>query len=138
MTADSAVTTTARTSRRSTKYSRNTAGVSLTAIARPSSRPRGHGVRLGTQSAITSVINTTLIWPNAKLDRIGSRYTTAGATSAAASQARCCQVAATCSRVSTMVTDAISSTSVVAVIAALAAGRVSQANGANAIAASGG
>ena len=83
----------------------------MTAIARPSSRPRGHGVRLGTQSAITSVINTTLIWPNAKLDRIGSRYTTAGATSAAASQARCCQVAATCSRVSTMVTDAISSTS---------------------------
>ena len=75
-------------SRRSRKYSRNTAGVSLSAIATPSSSPRGHGVLRGTQSAITSVISTTLIWPNSKFARIGSRKMTAGATIAAASQPR--------------------------------------------------
>ena len=67
------MTSRARVSRRSRKYSRNTAGVSLSAIATPSSRPRGHGVLRGTQSAITSVISTTLIWPKSKFDRIGSR-----------------------------------------------------------------
>ena len=72
-TTDAAVTSSARPSRRSTKYSRNTAGVSLSAIATPSSIPRGHGVLRGTQSAMTSVISTTLIWPKSKFERIGSR-----------------------------------------------------------------
>ena len=72
-TADAAVTTSARVSRRSRKYSRNTAGVSLSAIASPSSMPRGHGVLRGTQSAMTSVISTTLTCPKSKFDRIGSK-----------------------------------------------------------------
>ena len=72
-TADVAVTSSARVSRRSRKYKRNTAGVSLRAIATPSSMPRGHGVLRGTQSAMTSVISTTLIWPKSKFDRMGSR-----------------------------------------------------------------
>ena len=50
--ADAAVTPACGLSRRSTKYSKNTAGVSFSAIATPSSRPRGHGVLRGTQSAI--------------------------------------------------------------------------------------
>ncbi len=72
-TADAAVTISVRVSRRSTKYSRNTAGVSFSAIATPSRMPRGHGVLRGTQSAMTSVISTTLIWPKSKFARIGSR-----------------------------------------------------------------
>src|SRR5689334_13278292 len=58
---DATVVSSVRKSRRSRKYSRNTAGVSLRAIATPSRTPRGQGVRRGTQSAITSVIRTTLI-----------------------------------------------------------------------------
>ncbi|PQM44369.1 hypothetical protein C1Y40_05474 [Mycobacterium talmoniae] len=53
----------ARRSRRNRKYSKNTAGVSFTAIASPSSMPRGHRVRCGRQSAMTNVISTALIWP---------------------------------------------------------------------------
>ena len=59
--ADATLVNSARVSRRSRKYSRKTAGVSLSAMASPSSSPRGHGVFFGTQSAITSVISTTLI-----------------------------------------------------------------------------
>ena len=120
--------------------------MSFSATARPNSSPRGHGVRRGTQSAMTSVINTTLTWPNAKFDRIGSQQTTAGATIAAASQHRRTQAGSgaiadcghTRSPVSTIANATISSTRVVPVIAALAAGSGSHANGLNAIAASGG
>ena len=53
--------------------------MSFSAIPRPSSSPRGHGVQRGTQSAITSVISTTLIWPKAKFDVIGSSQIDAAA-----------------------------------------------------------
>ena len=142
---DATVVSRARKSRRSRKYSRNTAGVSLRAIATPSRTPRGHGVRRGTQSAITSVISTTLICPKLKLDRTGSRNSTAGPTMATASQQRraraeppSCDCGQTSSRVSTITTDTSNNTNVVTVMATLAAGSGSQANGANMIAASGG
>jgi hypothetical protein len=101
----------------------------------PSSRPRGHGVRRGMQSAITSVINTTLICPKAKFDLTGSNQIAAPATMSAANHHRRTQagpgaardVLHTSSRVSTIIVDASSSANVVSVIATLAAGRPNQA-----------
>src|SRR6201994_3163479 len=137
---------TARRSRFSRKYSRNTAGVSLSAMPKPSSSPRGHGVRRGTQSAITNVISTTLIWPKAKFEAIGSSQIDAGATTTTANHHRrshagpgtSAEVFQTSRRVSTITVETISRTRVKTVIATLAAGMCSQANGQNRIAASGG
>ena len=136
----------ARPSRRRTKYSRNTAGVSFSAIAMPSSIPRGQGVRRGRQSAMTSVISTTLIWPKSKLASMGSRYITASATTPAVSQARrshagslvIVEVGHTARRVSTIQVDSSTRISVMTVMVTLATGNDIQANGLNTMAASGG
>src|ERR1700733_2883207 len=112
----------------------------------PSSSPRGHGVRRGTQSAITNVISTTLIWPKSKLELMGSSQIAAGATMTTANHHRrsepgpgtSAEVFQTSRRVSTITVETTSSTSVNSVIATLAAGMCSQANGQNMIAASGG
>jgi len=112
----------------------------------PSSSPRGHGVRRGTQSAITRVISTALIWPKAKFALMGSSQTVAGATMITDSHKRPNQAGPgnirglfhTSRRVSTIAIDTISSTSVISVIAMLADGMCSQANGLNTMAASGG
>jgi len=115
-------------------------------MAMPINIPRGHAVLRGTQSAITNVIKTTLIWPKSKFDLIGSRNITAGATMAAVNHTRRCHAAPVnagqCSAIPRPVTriqiETISSRSVTTVIMALAAGSDSHANGANTIAASGG
>ena len=142
---DAAATSTARMSRRRTKYSRNTAGVSFSAIASPTRAPRGHGVRRGTQSAITRVIRTTLIWPKEKFAWMGSRYFIAHATAPAASQprhahagSRTCQLCATSIRFNTIHTETRSNTQVNTLMATLAACSDTRASGANAIADSGG
>ena len=134
----------ARISRRRRKYSRNTAGVSFSAIATPSSSPRGQGVRRGTQSAITRVISTTLIWPKEKFAWIGSNHSTESATRPAASHPRRSQSGptgdspGTCRRVSTIQTDTTSNTQVITVTARLATGSDTSARGLNTMAASGG
>ena len=120
--------------------------MSFSAIPRPSSSPRGHGVRRGTQSAITSVISTTLIWPKAKFEVMGSSQIVAATTMTTASHQRrshagpgsAVEAFQTSRRVSTITVETISSTSVNTVIATLAAGMCNQANGQNTIAASGG
>ena len=112
----------------------------------PSSNPRGHGVRRGTQSAIASVISTTLICPKAKFDLMGSSQIADAATISAANHHRRSQagpgttraVLHTSSRVSTIIVETISSTKVISVIVTLAAGSPNQANGQNTMAASGG
>ena len=126
----------ARPSRRNTKYSRNTAGVSFSAIATPSRIPRGNGVRRGTQSAITRVISTTLICPNAKLARMGSSVVTDSATIPTASHQL--RPAATSKRSSTIQIDTTSSSRVTTVIATLATGSPTRASGLKTMAASGG
>ena len=57
------VTSTARTSRRSSRYSTKIAGVSLNAATKPISSPRGHGVLRGSRSASTSAISSRFTWP---------------------------------------------------------------------------
>src|ERR1700757_3671989 len=136
----------ARLSRFNRKYSRNTAGVSLSAMPSPSSKPRGHGVRLGTQSAITSVISTTLICPKAKFDLIGSSQIAAAATISAVNHHRRNQAGPgtsrallhTSSRVSRIIVETSNSANVISVIVTLATGRPNQAKGENTMAASGG
>ncbi|CNJ85096.1 Uncharacterised protein [Mycobacterium tuberculosis] len=103
-------------------------------------------MRRGRQSAITSVISTTLIWPNAKFDAMGSIQIEAGATMTTDNHSRRSQAGPgssvellqTSRLPNTSTVETISSTSVNAVIATLAAGMCSQANGQNAMAASGG
>src|ERR1700752_3265737 len=115
-------------------------------MPKPSSRPRGHGVRRGTQSAITNVISTTLIWPKAKFEVIGSSQIDAAAATTTASHSRRSQagpgstaeVFHTSRPVSTIVVDTISRTNVNSVIATLAAGMCNQENGQNTMAANGG
>ena len=136
----------ARLSRFSRKYSRNTAGVSLSAMPSPSSRPRGHAVRRGTQSAITSVISTTLICPKAKFALIGSSQIAAAATISVVNNHRRSQAGPgatrallhTSSRVSRIIVETSSSANVISVIVTLATGRPNQAKGQNTMAASGG
>ena len=143
---DASEVTMARLSRFSRKYSRNTAGVSLSAMPSPSSRPRGHGVRRGTQSAITSVISTTLICPKAKFAAMGSHQSAAQLTINALNHHRRNQagpgtnraVLHTSSRVSSIIVETSNSANVISVIVTLATGRPNQANGQNTIAASGG
>ena len=77
-------------------------------------------MRRGRQSAITSVISTTLIWPNAKFEVMGSSQIAAGATIATASQNRrnqagpgsSAEVFQTSRPLSTITVETISSTSV--------------------------
>ena len=115
-------------------------------MPKPSSIPRGHRLRTGTQSAITRVISTTLIWPNAKFAAIGSIHIEAGATIRTVAHSRRSQAAPgswtesdhTCRRVNTIIVEVRSNSSVSAVIAVLAAGMCSQAKGLKATAASGG
>ena len=104
------------------------------------------GCAAGRQSAITSVIRMTLIWPKEMLARIGSNQITDTATMPAASQHRRShgaspptrQLWVTSSRVSTIQVDTTSSTQVVAVMATPATGSDTSASGPNMIAASGG
>ncbi len=118
----------------------------MSAMPRPSSTPRGHGRRRGTQSAITRVISTTLIWPKAKFDVIGSSHIVAAAAINTANHSRrshaapgsTVDVGHTSRPVSRIAVETTSSTSVNAVIATLAAGMCSQENGQNTMAASGG
>jgi len=62
-TKDSRAVSAARRSRRSSRYSTNTAGVSLIAAATPISSPRGQRGRLTRMSGTTSAITSTSIWP---------------------------------------------------------------------------
>ena len=112
----------------------------------PSSSPRGHGVRRGTHSAITSVIRTTLICPKAKFALIGSSQIVAAATISTVSHQRrnhagpgtTREVSHTSIRVSTIIVETSSSASVISVMAMLAAGIPNQAKGQKMTAASGG
>ncbi|GAB4700910.1 hypothetical protein MOKP118_44130 [Mycobacterium avium subsp. hominissuis] len=103
-------------------------------------------MRRGRQSAITSVISTTLIWPKAKFELIGSSQIVAAAATTTASHHRRSQagpgssaeVLHTSRRASTITVETTSNTNVRAVIATLAVGMCIQANGQNTMAASGG
>ena len=93
-------------------------GIKATAI-RVKETDEGHTVKL----IYAEVINTTLIWPNSKLDRTGSSNKVAVAAIAVASHHRRAELSTkTSSRVRTMTMDTSNSTNVVTVMATLAPG----------------
>ena len=71
--AAAAAVTAARRRPDSHRYTMNTPGTSLIAVASPTSAPRGHRGDRAAQSATASASSTVSTWPNRISSRIGNR-----------------------------------------------------------------